>query len=162
MNIVQSSFNSKIHNFLSPIRSKGNGTDYTSRLNPACILYLARLIQVQDQIIIINQILRDFSHHHNPPRSFKWSYIFNRIIHLATDHVTLPFTYYKLGPTVVNHFCLSQTCIKSISQLKSQWPFSLTRPVFNQHTFMFCLGKRSKPAVSIFRYGKSCKLFSNA
>ena len=118
MDIFESAFCGKINHFFGRFGRKPRYTHYFSRLDPRGVFYPARVVEIQDNIVVSQQIRRTPGNHHEPPGSCKWSKVLNVVVHFAADDVFLSFPYEKFGPAIIYHLAFTQCGIKAVRELQ--------------------------------------------
>ena len=162
MDVIEAAFRSEIDHVFRRFGRKLRYAHYCPRLDPRGVLYLARIVQVQDNVVVGQQLRGAFGDHHQPPGGCERCKILDVVVHFAADDVLLPLFHEELGPAIVDDLTFAQGCIKAVPEFQRQRAFRFSRPIPDRHRGVHGLGVRGEPAHGVLRNVERRGLFFDA
>ncbi len=116
---MESTLHSEVNTLASLIKLNAR-TEHLTRLDPRGILDLARSIQVEDDVIVVDKTCWGLSRHNHTPRCVVRGDNIGAIIHANLNCRRGIFRQLELAASVIHHLSLCQSYKDTIWELKSQ------------------------------------------
>ena len=147
LNILKTSIHTEVNTLHASLHIQATYTESLAWLNPRGILYLARGIEIEHHLLVIDQVDSLLTHHDESPRHIVCRDDVGRIEH---RHLQLIVCFQlELASHKVTQCRLTDGCIKSIIQTKCQRTLCLFLPSSLALQKLYLVGMRLRPSIMV-------------